>query len=130
MFWRGFLKCYPRMTITTASAIGRKKILPQNPLSSFFESLNFAFQGVRYGTATGIYGLCLSDTTCTLTISTAWSPGPRSLLSRRCDMGTIRPLVSSAILALVGSVLLPLLSLAELSSSAHDASAGEPINKK
>ncbi len=46
MFWRGFLDSDPRITFTTSALTGRKKILPQNPLSSFSESLNFAFQDV------------------------------------------------------------------------------------
>ena len=46
MFSRGFLKCYPRITFTTPALTGRKKILPQNPLSSFSESLDFVFKAV------------------------------------------------------------------------------------
>ncbi len=46
MFWRGFLNSDPCITFTTRGVTARKKILPQNPLSDFSESLHFAFQGV------------------------------------------------------------------------------------
>ncbi len=48
MFWRGFLNSDPSITFTTAAATGRKKILPQNPLSNSSGSLDFAFQNVGY----------------------------------------------------------------------------------
>ncbi len=46
MFSRGFLNSDPRATFTTPAVIERKKILPQNPLLTFSESLDFVFQGV------------------------------------------------------------------------------------
>ncbi len=56
MFWRGFLDSDPRITFTTAAATARKKILPQTPLSSFFESLNFVFKVVGLSPGLGMKG--------------------------------------------------------------------------
>ncbi len=43
MFWRGFLSGQSREVAATHASTARKKILPQNPLSSFSESLDFVF---------------------------------------------------------------------------------------
>ncbi len=56
MFWRGFLECDPRITFTTSALTGRRKILHQNPLSTFSECLDFVFQDVGGAQATGSYG--------------------------------------------------------------------------
>ena len=57
MFWRGFPNTDPAMTFTIALPTGRKKILPQNPLSTFSVSLDFVFIVVALHVWTGISGI-------------------------------------------------------------------------